>query len=123
MRLLTLLKSKIHRATVTDANEDYVGSVTLDRDLMDRTDLHPGELVHIWNANNGARFETYVIEGERGTGQVILNGPAAKLVQVGHIVVIAAFCLTDEPVQPKSILVDEKNRYVRNLEPANGQMI
>ena len=122
MRLLTLLKSKIHRATVTDADEAYVGSVTIDRDLMDRTELHPGELVHIWNANNGARFETYVIEGERNTGQIVINGPAARLAEKGHIIVIAAFCLSDEPIQPKSILVDEKNRFVRTLEPANGQM-
>ena len=123
MRLINLLKSKIHRATVTDANENYVGSVTIDRELMDHTELHPGELVHIWNANNGARFETYVIEGERNSGQIILNGPAARLVEVGHIVVIAAFCLTDEELEPKSILVDDKNRFVRNLAPSSGQLV
>ena len=115
MRLLTLLKSKIHRATVTDADVNYVGSITIDPHLMEHSGLVPGELVHVWNVDNGQRFETYVIEGEPGSGQVIVNGAAAHRVQAGHKVIIAAFCLTDEPITAKAILVDEHNRYVRDL--------
>ena len=115
MRLLTLLKSKIHRATVTDADVNYVGSITIDQDLIERADLVVGELVHVWNVDNGQRFETYVIEGERGSGHIVVNGAAAHRVQAGHKVIIAAFCLSDEPVTPKTILVDDQNRYVRDL--------
>jgi len=111
MRLLTLLKSKIHRATVTEANVDYVGSITIDRDLIERVELLPGELVHVWNVNNGQRFETYVLEGRRGSGIICVNGAAAHRVSVGDKVIIAAFALTDEPVEPKMILVDEHNKF------------
>ena len=115
MRLLTLLKSKIHRATVTEADVNYIGSITIDRDLIDRTGLQLNELVHVWNVDNGERFETYVLEGERHSGVIIVNGAAAHRVKVGHRVIITAFCLTDEPVEAQAILVDEQNRYVRNL--------
>ncbi|HLK60340.1 MAG TPA: aspartate 1-decarboxylase [Chthonomonadaceae bacterium] len=115
MRLLTMLKSKIHRATVTEADVNYIGSITIDRDLIDRTGLLLGELVHVWNVDNGERFETYVLEGERHSGVIVVNGAAAHRVKVGHRVIITAFCLTDEPVQAKAILVDEQNRYVRDL--------
>ena len=115
MRLLNLLKSKIHRATITDANVNYIGSITIDLDLIDRSGLVVGELVHVWNLDNGERFETYVLEGERGSGQIVVNGAAAHLVQVGHKIIIAAFCLSDEPVIPKLILVDDRNAYVRDL--------
>ena len=115
MRLLNMLKSKIHRATVTGADVNYIGSITIDRELMDRADLIAGELVHVWNVDNGRRFETYVFEGGRGSEQIVINGAAAHHVQIGHRVIIAAFCLTDEPVTPKAILVDEHNRYVRDL--------
>lgn len=115
MRLLTLLKSKIHRATVTEADVNYVGSITIDADLIERTGLLLGELVHVWNVDNGERFETYVLRGEPGSGQIIVNGAAAHRVQVGHRVIITAFCLTDEAVTAKAILVDERNRYVRDL--------
>lgn len=115
MRLLTLLKSKIHRATITDADVNYVGSITIDRDLIARSGLVSGELVHVWNVDNGQRFETYVLEGESGSGQIIVNGAAAHRVKVGHKVIIVAFCLSDEPVEPKAILVDDDNRYLRNL--------
>ncbi len=115
MRLLTLLKSKIHRATVTEADVDYIGSITIDGDLIVRVGLLPGELVHVWNIDNGERFETYVIAGEAGSGQIIVNGAAAHRVRVGDKVIIAAFCLTDEPIAPKVILVDERNRYLRDL--------
>jgi aspartate 1-decarboxylase len=115
MRLLTLLKSKIHRATVTDADVNYVGSITIDQDLVDRAGLVPGELVHVWNVDNGQRFETYVIPGEAGSGQIVVNGAAAHRVRAGDKLIIAAFCLTDEPLTPKAILVDEHNHYVRDL--------
>ena len=115
MRLLTLMKSKIHRATVTEADVNYIGSITIDRDLIDRAGLVLNELVHVWNVDNGERFETYVLEGERHSGVIIVNGAAAHRVKVGHRVIITAFCLTDEPVEAKAILVDEQNRYVRNL--------
>ena len=115
MRLLNYLKSKIHRAVVTEADVNYVGSITIDADLLARTDLQPGELVHVWDVDNGERLETYVIEGERGSGQIIMNGPAAHRIKPGHRVIVAAFCLSDEPVTPKMILVDDRNRYVRDL--------
>lgn len=110
-----MLKSKIHRAVVTDANVDYIGSISIDRDLIERVDLLPGELVHVWNVDNGERFETYVLEGARGSGEIVINGAAAHRVRVGHHVIITAFCLTDEPVQAQAILVDANNRYVRDL--------
>ncbi len=115
MRLLTLLKSKIHRATVTEADVNYIGSITIDRDLIDRTGLVPGELVHVWNVDNGERFETYVLEGEANSGVIVVNGAAAHRVKVGHRVIITAFCLSDEPVLARAILVDERNRFVRDL--------
>lgn len=117
MRLLTLLKSKIHRATVTEADVDYIGSITIDRDLIERAGLLPNELVHVWNVDNGERLETYVLEAEAGSGVICVNGAAAHRVEVGHRVIITAFVLTDEPVTPRAILVDERNRYVRDLTP------
>lgn len=115
MRLRQLLKSKIHRATVTEADVNYIGSITIAQDLLERVDLWPGELVHVWDANNGERLETYVIAGEPGSGTICMNGPAAHRIRVGDVVIIAAFALSDEPVQPKQILVDERNRYLKDL--------
>jgi aspartate 1-decarboxylase len=120
MRLLTLLKSKIHRATVTQANLDYVGSITIDRDLMDRVGLLAGELVHVWDVDNGQRFETYVLAGARGSGVICVNGAAAHRVEVGHKVIITAFVMTDEPVEPRMILVDDRNRFVDWIHPEAG---
>src|SRR5882672_5987104 len=111
----TMMKSKIHRATVTEADVNYVGSITIDRDLIERVGLQIGELVHVWNVDNGERFETYVIEGAHGSGQIVVNGAAAHRVKVGHKVIITSFCLTDEPIESKAILVDENNRYLRDL--------
>ena len=88
--LIELLKSKIHRVTVTEANLSYVGSITIDQDLIDAANILPGEKVQIVNNNNGARLETYVIAGERGSGVVCLNGAAARLVQPGDVVIIMA---------------------------------
>jgi aspartate 1-decarboxylase len=111
-----LLKSKIHRATVTEANVDYVGSVTIDQSLIEKVDLWPGELVHIWNCTNGERFETYVIAGESNTGVICVNGAAALRVSVGDKIIIAAFALTDQAIKPKVILVDEENRFTRTVD-------
>ena len=95
--LLHILKSKIHCATVTEANLHYMGSITIDQDLMDAANPLPGEQVHVVNNMNGARIETYVIAGERGTGCICLNGAAARLFQVGDEVIIMAYALmTDE---------------------------
>jgi len=110
-----LLKSKIHRCTVTEADVDYVGSITIDQDLMDAVDLWPGELVHIWNSSNGERFETYTLVGPRGSGIICMNGPAALRVEVGHKIIVAAFAITDKQIDPKVILVDDDNRIMRRL--------
>ena len=115
MRLRQLLKSKIHRATVTAADLNYVGSITIDQSLLEAVDLWPGELVHVWNVTNGERFETYVLAGEAGSGVVQVNGSAARRVHIGDIVIIAAFCLADEPVTPLAVLVDERNQFVQHL--------
>ena len=98
--LIELLKSKIHRGTVTEANLSYVGSITIDQDLIDAANILPGEKVQIVNNNNGARLETYVIAGERGSGVVCLNGAAARLVQPGDVVIIMAYAwMTYEEAQ------------------------
>lgn len=118
MRLRKVLSAKIHRATVTEADVNYVGSITIDQDLMDRVDMAPGEFVHIWNVTNGERLETYTIAGERGSGRICMNGPAALRCEVGHVVIIAAFALTDDPasVRPRVALLDEKNRFAGYAE-------
>lgn len=93
--LIEVVKSKIHRATVTEANLDYIGSITIDEDLMDAANLIPNEKVQIVDNNNGERFETYVIKGERGSGMICLNGAAARKVQQGDIVIIMSYALMD----------------------------
>jgi len=110
----TILKSKIHRAVVTDADLNYVGSITIDRALMEAADILPNEKVQVVNNNNGARFETYVIEGEKDSGIVCLNGAAARLVQKGDIVIILTYAvMADEKARewkPTLVFVDENNR-------------
>ena len=112
----TLMKSKVHRATVTMADLDYVGSITLDRDLMDAADLLPHERVQVLDVTNGARLETYVIEGERGSGTVGINGAAAHLVHPGDIVLIVSYAeLEDAEARtwnPTVVHVDAGNRVV-----------
>lgn len=114
---LTVLKSKIHRATVTEAKLNYMGSVTIDEDLMDAAELIPGEKVHIVNNHNGERFETYVIAGERGSGTICLNGAAARKVQVGDTLIIMAYCLLKKKkaakYSPLLVFPDEQNRLPR----------
>jgi aspartate 1-decarboxylase len=109
-----MMRAKIHRATVTEANVDYEGSITIDRDLMDATDLLPNEAVHVWDVTNGNRFETYVVEGPAGSGVICVNGAAAHLVRVDDLVIIASFSWMDEAEarrhEPKVVFVDEQNR-------------
>ena len=109
-----MLRAKIHRATVTQADIDYEGSVTIDRDLLDATDLLPNEAVCIWDVTNGHRLETYAVEGERGSGVICVNGAAAHLVRPGDLVIIAAYTWLDEAEarahKPKVVFVDEHNR-------------
>ena len=93
--MIEVLKSKLHCATVTEANLNYMGSITIDEDLMDAANLIAGEKVQIVNNNNGERFETYIIKGRRGSGCVCLNGAAARKVQVGDVVIIIAYALMD----------------------------
>jgi len=111
----SLLRAKIHRATVTEADIDYVGSITVDGALMEEVDIWPGERVLVSDLENGNRFETYVVEGEPGSGIIGVNGAAARLVKVGDRVIIMAFELTDEPIDPRIILVDDHNRFLKDL--------
>ncbi|MCA1833200.1 MAG: aspartate 1-decarboxylase [Actinomycetota bacterium] len=110
----TMLKSKIHRATVTQADLDYVGSITIDSDLMKAADLYPYEKVHVVDVDNGARLETYAIQGEPGTGVICINGAAARLVSKGDRVIIMSYAQVTEDearaIQPTVVLVDERNR-------------
>jgi aspartate 1-decarboxylase len=114
--LLHIHKSKIHRVRVTQANLNYVGSVTIDEDLMDAAHLLPGEKVQIVNNNNGERFETYVIKGERGSGMIYLNGAAARRAEVGDVVIIITYALmTPEEAKeyrPVAVFPDENNKLV-----------
>jgi len=109
-----MLKSKIHRATVTDANLEYEGSITIDRDLLKSADIWPHERVEVYNIDNGARFATYAIEGESGSGVICINGAAAHLARPGHKVIIASYVTLEEReiqgYQPRVVLVDGKNR-------------
>ena len=115
MKLRLICKSKIHHAVVTAADLNYIGSIGIDADLMHRTDIVAGEKVSVWNVNNGQRIETYAIALPEGSGEIVVNGAAARHFHAGDRVIIVAFCLTDEPVTPRMIAVDEENRFVRDL--------
>ena len=112
--LRTMLKSKIHGATVTASELYYGGSITIDRNLIDAVDILPNELVQVVNVNNGARLETYVIEGERGSGVICLNGPAARLAQVGDVVHVLCYGMFDEAevrtLTPQIVVLTPDNR-------------
>ena len=114
---LTMLKGKIHRATVTQAALDYVGSITIDEDLLDAAGIREYEMVQIVDVENGNRFETYTIAGERGSGMICLNGAAARCVQVGDHIIIMCYCtLSNEEAdshKPKVVFVDDKNKASR----------
>ena len=113
----TMLKSKSHRALVTDANLHYEGSVTVDPDLMEAADLLPYEQVHVLDIDNGARLQTYVIEGERGSGHIVVNGAAAHLIHKGDTVIILSYVTLPEDdarrLEPRLVYVDDQNRIVR----------
>jgi len=115
-----MLKSKIHRAIVTEADLNYVGSITIDKDLMDAADIIENEKVTIVNNNNGAQFETYVIEGARGSGIICLNGAAARLAMRGDVIIILSFTIMNDEEslthQPKLVFVGEKNNIKRMCE-------
>lgn len=115
----TMMKSKLHRATVTEANLNYVGSITIDQDLMELIDVYENEKVQIVDNNNGARFETYVIPGERGSGVICLNGAAARLVQPGDKVIIISYgMMTSEEARnykPLIAILDDNNKVVNTL--------
>lgn len=120
-----MLKSKIHRATVTGADLHYEGSVTIDRDLMDQADIMNNELVDVWNVSAGTRLQTYAIEGQRGGGAICLNGAAARLVAKGDLVIIASW--EDMPAEearqhePKLVFVDEQNQAKPTRAEKAGQ--
>ncbi len=110
-----ILKSKIHRATVTGADLEYEGSITIDRDLMELADIKPFEFVNIWDITNGSRFETYVIEGDKGSGDICINGAAARLVSKNDVIIIASHTYIDENAafpEPKLVFVDKNNQPI-----------
>lgn len=115
MRLRQLLKSKLHHARVTYADPDYVGSIQIGEDLMHAVDLEEGELVHVWAVDHTSRIETYAFSGPKGT--IGLNGGAAHFFKPGDRIIVAAFAMTDEPIIPKIVLVNEENEIVRDLTP------
>ena len=116
----TMMKSKIHRATVTDANINYEGSITIDKKLLREADILPYEQVHVLNINNGARFTTYAIEGEEGKGEICLNGAAARMAVKGDLVIIITYTQVPEDklanYQPKIVHVNAKNESVTRLD-------
>lgn len=120
-----MLKSKIHRATVTGADLHYEGSITIDLDLMEAADIIPYEAVCIWDVTNGSRFETYAIEGERGSGVICINGAAARLVAPQDLVIIASFVNMSNAEalahEPKLVFVDDKNRMLESRKEVAGQ--
>lgn len=125
--IYTMMHGKIHRATVTEANLNYVGSITIDEDLLDAAGILPGEKVQIVNNNNGARLETYTIPGKRCSGVICLNGAAARCALEGDIVIIIAYAQMDEKeakaLEPKVVLVDKQNHIVKNFEEKAGHTV
>ena len=117
---ITMLYSKIHRATVTDANLNYVGSITIDRDLIDAANMRIGQKIDIVNVNNGERFSTYIIAGERGKREMCLNGAAARKVHVGDKIIVIAYAeMTEEEAdtfRPRIVILDEDNGIAQSFE-------
>ena len=110
-----LLRSKIHKATVTEANVNYIGSITIDEDLIEKAGFWNGEKVLVISNTTGVRLETYVILGKKGSGVICMNGAAANLIKVGEEIIVMGFELTDKQIKPNNILVDKGNRFVRYL--------
>lgn len=123
----TMMNSKIHRARVTESNLNYVGSITIDKDILDAVDILGNEKVAIVNNNNGARFETYVIEGERGSGKICLNGAASRLVEVDDVVIIMTYAQLDEAelatYSPKVAVMNEYNQITQMIHEKENQTI
>lgn len=124
---INMFKSKIHRATVTQADLNYVGSITIDVELLEKSGILPGEKVQIVNNNNGARLETYTIEGRRNSGVICLNGAAARLVQPGDKIIIIAYCLINQEearsMKPKILILDDDNKIIEELsEEVHGDI-
>ena len=117
----SMLKSKIHRATVTEANLDYEGSLTIDADLLEASDILPFEEIHVWNVTRGSRLTTYAMRGEPGSGVVCVNGAGAHLVRPGDLVIIATYTEVDDEDsrdwRPTVVLVDERNRVKETFQP------
>jgi len=118
----SVLKSKIHKAIVTEANLEYVGSITIDKDLIEAVDLWVNERVMVVSNTTGARLETYVIEGPRGSGVICVNGAAAHLINKGEEIIIMGIELGKEPIEPKVILVDKQNRLIKHLKEKAGAL-
>lgn len=118
-----LLRSKIHKAIVTQANLNYVGSVTIPKDLLEKVGLWENEKVLIVSNTSGARLETYVIVGESGSGEICMNGAAAHLIKPGDEIIIMGFELCEKAIQPNVILVDQQNKFIEFLHEAAGQEI
>lgn len=122
-----MMNSKLHRATVTEANLDYVGSITIDSELLDAAGMLPNEKVHVVNNNNGARFETYIIAGEPGSGVICVNGAAARLVQKGDIVIILSYAyVSNEEAKehtPTVLLMDKGNKVEEVIKEAPGMTV
>ncbi|HRZ85477.1 MAG TPA: aspartate 1-decarboxylase [Candidatus Paceibacterota bacterium] len=110
-----LLRSKIHKATVTEANVNYMGSITIDEELIEKCGLLNGEKVLVVSNTSGARLETYVVKGEKNSGIICMNGAAAHLIKKGEEIIIMGFELTNKPIKPKIILVDKDNKFLRYL--------
>ena len=118
-----VMRSKIHNATVTEANLAYIGSITIDKELIERSGLWVGERVLVVSNTSGARLETYVIEGKRHSGEICMNGAAAHLIRQGEQIIIMGFELVQEPIEPKAILVDAQNRFTRYLTETAGMIV
>ena len=122
-----MMNSKLHRATVTEADLNYVGSITIDSELLETAGLLPNEKVHVVNNNNGARFETYIIAGEHGSGVICVNGAAARLVQRGDIVIILSYAyMSDEEArthEPTVLIMDDKNRVIEIIREKQGMTL
>lgn len=110
-----VLRSKIHQATVTEADLNYIGSITIDKELIEKAGFWPGEKVLVVSNTLGARLETYVITGERNSGIICMNGAAARLIKKGEEIIVMGFELTDQPIKSINILVDKNNKFVKYL--------
>lgn len=110
-----VLRSKIHKAIVTEADLNYIGSITIDEDLIEKAGFWPGEKVLVVSNTSGVRLETYVIVGKRNSGTICMNGAAAYLIKVGEEIIIMGFELTDKPIKSKNILVEKNNKFVKYL--------